>query len=278
MVVLLRLGTDLRAALFPLLAAIVAQWAVGGCAFGCDGLADGPGGTVAAVPDGNTVVLDSGIAVRLIGTRAPMPAGRRPASEAEPFAAAARAGLAGLVLGKAVRLGLDAEETDRYGNMEAELFLDDAAGTWIEEVLVARGLARVEPSAVNRRCANELLAVEAPARAAGLGIWGDPYYSVRDANDPASLAGLAGRYELAEGKVVSVGTTPKRDYLDFGRVWKDDVTATIGAGALQRFSAANIAPASFKGRRIRVRGWIEDHDGPSIEIDSPAQIEVVESQ
>jgi hypothetical protein len=101
---------------------------------------------------------------------------------------------------------------------------------------------------------------------------------VRDANDPESLAELTGRYELAEGKIVSVGTTPKRDYLDFGRVWKDDVTATIGAKALGLFSASSIDPQNLKGKRIRVRGWVEDHDGPSIEIDSPAQIEVVESR
>jgi len=268
----------LRAVLFPLLAAILAQWAGSSSVCACDGLADGPSGIVVAVPDGNTVKLDSGLAVRLIGTRAPMPAGSRPGAQAEPLAAEARAGLAALVLGKTVRLGLDAEESDRYGNMEAELFLAGPAGTWVEPALLAAGLARVEPSPVNRRCIDELLAAEAPARAAGLGIWADPYYSVRNANDPESLAALAGRYELAEGKVVSVGATPKRDYLDFGRVWKDDVTATIGAKALRLFSASSIDPLSFRGKRVRVRGWVEDHDGPSIEVESPAQVEVVESR
>ena len=95
--------------------------------------------------------------------------------------------------------------------------------------------------------------------------------------DPADRDPLV-ELRLAEGRVVSVGTTPKRDYLDFGRVWKDDVTATIGAKALRLFSASNIDPLAFKGKRVRLRGWIEDHDGPSIEIESPAQIEVVESR
>jgi endonuclease YncB( thermonuclease family) len=257
---------------------MIAQWGVAGCALGCDGLADGPTGTVVAVPDGNSLKLDSGPVVRLIGTRAPMPAGRRAAATAEPLADEARTGLSALVLHKAVRLGLDDEETDRYGNMEAELFFTGTPGDWVEQALLARGLARVEPSAINRRCIGELLAAEAPARNAGLGIWADPHYSVRDANDPASLAGLVGRYELAEGEVVSVGTTPRRDYLDFGRIWKNDVTATIGAKALQLFSAAGIDPASLKGKHIRVRGWIEDHDGPSIDIESPAQIEVMGAQ
>jgi endonuclease YncB( thermonuclease family) len=268
-------GTDLRAALLPFLAALLAQWAIGSGALACDGLADGPAGTVTAVPDGNRVVLDSGIAVRLIGTSAPIAAKGRAGAAPNPHAEAARVGLAALVMGKAVRLGLDAEETNRYGDMEAELFLDDAAGTWIQGALLAAGLVRVEPSPINERCTADMLAAEAVARTAGLGIWSDPDYSVRDANDPASLAGLAGRYELAEGRIVSVGTTPRRDYLDFGHVWKDDVTATIGAKTLRRFAAAGIDPASFRGKRIRVRGWVEDHDGPALEIESPAQIELL---
>ena len=44
---------------------------------GCDGLVDGPKGIVASVTDGDTVVLDNGLVVRLIGTQAPkLPLGR----------------------------------------------------------------------------------------------------------------------------------------------------------------------------------------------------------
>lgn len=268
----------MRAVLLPFIAAILAQWAMGGGAFACDGLIEGPAGTVTAVPNGNSLVLDSGIVVRLIGTRAPPATSPGTGAAADPHGAAARAALAALVEGKGVRLGLDDEETNRYGEMEAELFLDDSAKTWVQGALLAAGLVRVEPSPVNRRCVAAMLAAEATARTAGLGIWGDPDYSVRNANDPASLAGLAGRYELAEGRLVSIGATPKRDYLDFGRVWKDDVTATIGAKALRQFSAAGIDPTSFKGKRVRVRGWVEDHDGPAIEIESPAQIELLGSR
>jgi len=83
-------GTDLRAALLPFLAALLAQWAIGSGALACDGLADGPTGTVTAVPDGNRVVLDSGIAVRLIGTRAPLALKPQAATAPDPHAEAAR--------------------------------------------------------------------------------------------------------------------------------------------------------------------------------------------
>src|ERR1019366_3936854 len=50
------------------------------------------------------------------------------------------------------------------------------------------GLARYEPSAAARPCRTSLLAAEAGARAAGLGLWGDPYYAVIAAADRASFA------------------------------------------------------------------------------------------
>jgi micrococcal nuclease len=271
-------GPDLRDAGFPLLAAALALCVCSTGAQACDGLADGPSGRVVAVPDGNTLELDSGIVVSLAGTRAPLPAGRRPGSIGEPLAAAATTALAALVLGKQVRLGLDEEETDRYGRMEAQVYIDEPAGSWIEGELLARGMGEVASAGPNRRCLPELLAVERLARANRLGIWGDPYYSVREAGDPTELDGLAGRYELVEGKVLDVGKTRDRIYLDFGPVWKTDFTAVIDRKAQQAFASAGVDPLSFKGQRVRIRGWLEDRDGPLVELGSPAQIEVLGTQ
>ena len=243
-------------------------------ALACDGLADGPAGVVAEVFDGNTLKLDSGIVVRLGGVRAPLPAGRRAGSKAEPLADAAKAGLSELVLGKAVRLALDDEETDRYGHMEAQLYLD-ADGRWIQQEMLGRGLARVEPLPGNHHCASELLGAEDKARANSLGIWADPYYSVRNAAEPEALGALTGHYELIEGEVVGTGDVRGRAYLDFGRIWKDDVTATIDQKARSAFLAAGIDPLALKGQRVRIRGWLEDHDGPLIELSFPEQIEVL---
>lgn len=243
--------------------------------FGCDGLADGPTGTVTAVHDGNTIELDSGIVVRLAGTHAPMPAGARPGAAAEPLAEAARAALSAMLMGKTVALGLDAEETDRYGRMRAEVFIGDVSGIWVEAALAEQGLARVEVLPGSTACTADLLAAEALARANGLGIWADPYYSVHDAADPAALAAAVGRYVLIEGAIVGTGETRNRVYLDFGRVWKDDVTATIEGKARALFAAANIDPLALKGKRVRIRGWLQSRDGPLIELGSPAQIEVL---
>lgn len=272
-----RLGVDLLDARLYFLAAIVAVMPVSG-AYACDGLDDGPSGVVTAVLDGNTVKLDSGIIVRLIGSDAPHPKGLRTGSVAEPLADAAKAALTKLVLNQNVRLSLDSEETDRYGHMEAQLFIDAPDGAWVEQALIADGVARAVVPLKDRRCIGELIAAEAAPRSNGLGIWADPYYSVRDAADPAALAGRTGHYELIEGEVVSTGEARGRLYLDFGRVWKDDVTATIDQKARGLFTAAGIDPLSLKGERVRIRGWVEDRQGPLIELDVPEQIEVLSSK
>ena len=244
-------------------------------AMACDGLAEGPSGTVTKILDGNTLELDSGIVARLVGARAPLAAGIRAKSVAEPLADQAAKALSDVVLNQPVRLGLDDEETDRYGRMEAEVFIDAPDGAWIQQSLVSRGMARVEIVPKHQHCMAELIAAEGVARANGLGIWADPYYSVRDAGDPAALLGRAGHYELIEGDVAGTGEVRGRVYLDFGRVWKDDVTAIIDQKARGLFAAANIDLLSLRGQRIRVRGWVEDHDGPQIELGLPEQLEVL---
>ena len=58
-------------------AAVFVAMPLSALAMGCDGLVDGPKGTVMSVTDGDTVVLDTGVVVRLIGTQAPkLPLGR----------------------------------------------------------------------------------------------------------------------------------------------------------------------------------------------------------
>jgi hypothetical protein len=69
-----------------------------------------------------------------------------------------------------------------------------------------------------------------------------------------------------------------RLYLDFGRVWKNDVTATIEGKAKALFAAAGIDPLALKGRRVRIRGWLTSRDGPVVALGSPEQIEVLDRQ
>ncbi len=242
----------------------------------CEALRLAPGGVVAQVTDGDTVVLDSGLVVRLIGTQAPkLPLGRE-GFPTWPLAPEAKSALEALVLNKSVRLGFGGEEIDRYERALAHLFLDDAAeSAWAQLHMVQAGLARVYSFPDNRQCLDQLFAAEAQARAERLGIWADPYYSVRAADRPAELARLAGSYELVEGRVLLADRNGSRVYLNFGRIWKEDFTVVIEAPALRLFAEDGLDPLTLDGALIRVRGWVDDRDGPRIEVTHPEQIEVL---
>ncbi|MHB1110671.1 MAG: thermonuclease family protein [Devosia sp.] len=241
----------------------------------CEGLRDGPRGIVRRVTDGDTVILDSGLTVRLIGMQAPkLPLGRD-GFEPWPKAEEARAALETLVLGKPVRLRYGGEQLDRHGRALGQLFVAGDPGTWVQQAIVARGLARVYSFPDNRACLAELMAAESQARTMKLGIWSDPYYTVRRADQPQALAEHAGHYELVEGRVLLADKAGGRVFLNFGRYWKEDFTAVIETRALRLFGDSGLDPLVLEGALIRVRGWVDDRDGPRIEVTHPEQIEVL---
>lgn len=247
-------------------------------ALACENLTSGPRATVTSVIDGDTVRLDSGTEVRLIGTQAPkLPLGRSD-FETWPMADDAKAHLEQLALGKAVRLGYGGERIDRHGRALAHLFVTSAEGeVWAQQEMVAAGLARVYSFPDNRACLDLLLVSEGRARFAGLGIWTEPYYTVRRADRPAELLDRVGHYELVEGRVLNAERVGPRVFLNFGRLWKEDFTVTIESRALGLFEAERIDPLRLANSLVRVRGWVDDRDGPRIEVSHPEQIEILAS-
>jgi micrococcal nuclease len=243
---------------------------------GCETLRMEPGGVVVQVTDGDTVVLDSGLVVRLIGTQAPkLPLGRE-GFPTWPLAPEAKAALEALLLKRTVTLGYGGEAVDRYERALAHVFVSgEGEPVWAQWHMVRQGLARVYSFPDNRHCLNQLFAGEAQARAERLGIWVDPYYSVRAADRPADLLARAGSYELVEGRVLLADRSGSRVYLNFGRLWKEDFTVVLEAPAWRLFSESGFDPLTLDGALIRVRGWVDDRDGPRIEVTHPEQIEVL---
>ena len=228
-------------------------------------------GTVAAVVDGRTVALDDGREVRLAAIEVAPPN--------EPAGAAAKAALEALTAGHAIELrGTGgAPETDRYGRLVAHVYVTrDNSERWAEAELIERGNARVAARVGERGCAAALLARERAARAAKLGLWADPYYVVRPADDAAALTAERGRFAIVEGKVLSVRESGATIYVNFGRRWTQDFTVTIAKRNESAFTSAGLEPKRLEGRRVRVRGFIEQRGGPWVEATRPEQIELAE--
>ena len=107
-------------------------------------------------------------------------------------------------------------------------------------------------------------------------LWSDPYYVIQQAENPTKVLAERGRFTLVEGKVLSVRESGGTIYVNFGRRWSEDFTVTILKRNERAFTVAGIEPKKLAGRRIRVRGFIEERGGPWIEASRPEQIELVE--
>lgn len=138
--------------------------------------------------------------------------------------------------------------------------------------MVKAGLARVYSFPDNRACVGDLLASEGEARGKGLGVWGSPVYRIESADDVDRLGRLTQTYQLAEGRVVSVGEGAGRVYLNFARDWKSDFTISVARKDASAFQAEGIDLKALAGKRVRVRGWVIWRNGPMIEATHPEQI------
>ena len=215
---------------------------------------------VAAVRDGRTLLLDDGRELRLAAIEA---------------GADGRGALQALIAGRPLRLARLGAETDRYGRLVAFAFAGEAPQS-LQAALLEQGQARVSARIGDKACAETLLTAERNARAAGRGLWADPNFAPLQAENLARLQAEKGHFALVEGKVLSVRESGATIYVNFGRRWTRDFTVTILKRQQRTFAAAGLEPKRLEGRRIRVRGFIEQRGGPIVAAEAPEQIEVID--
>lgn len=234
-------------------------------------LTDGGTAMVVAVIDGDTVRLDDGRQVRLVGTQAPkLPLGRSN-FPTWPLAEESKQALESLILGQQVVLGYGGLQTDRHGRTLAHLFRFDD-GAWLQGTMVRTGMARVYTFPDNRSMIDEMLAAERDARAEDLGIWALDYYAIRG---PENLTDDEDSFQVVEGVVQEAAFVRDRVYLNFGADYRTDFTLVIDRDDLPAFEGADYQLDDLTGRQVRVRGWVEFYNGPMIAVTHPEQIEVL---
>ncbi len=217
------------------------------------------------VVDGDTLLLENGTEVRLVGIQAPELALGRAGFKPWPLAEQAKQGL------EALTLYYGGRKLDRYGRALAHLLRAD--GLWLQGELLAAGMARVYSFRDNRCLIAEMLGHERRARGARRGIWAHPFYAVRT---PEAAAEHIGSFQLVEGPVVGAAIVRRRGYLNFGADWKSDFTISIAPGDRKLFGPEGEDTTALEGRTVRVRGWIKSFNGAMIEATHPEQIEVFE--
>ncbi|TWT55321.1 Thermonuclease precursor [Thalassoglobus neptunius] len=122
---------------------------------------------VARVVDGDTLLLESGARLRLLGVDTPET--KHPDLPPQPFGPEATQFTERFLQGGSARLEFDREQFDNYGRILAFVFVDDRM---LNEELVAAGLATAEPQYPYRGdYKRRFLQAEESAKAARLGIW-----------------------------------------------------------------------------------------------------------
>jgi endonuclease YncB( thermonuclease family) len=215
---------------------------------------------VAAVRDGRTLSLADGREVRLAGLE---------------VADGSRDALQRLIGDRAVRLEVLSAELDRYGRVVAFVFAGDAQQS-LQLVLLEQGQARVAARAGGKACAEALLAAERAARAGSRGLWADPNFALLTPENGARLRAERGHFTIIEGKVLSVRDSGSTIYLNFGTRWTRDFSVIVLRRNQRIFNEAGLVLKRLEGRRVRVRGVLEQRRGPVIEADAPEQIEIAD--
>ncbi len=219
---------------------------------------------IVLVKNSGVLVLEDGRSVLLEGIR--LPGADYPAA---PAAAQALAILRELAMRDRVVLTSTHPRNDRYGRIRAQAF-----GTvWLQTELLKRGLARVSVMPDRQECSPDFYEAEIEARNAGRGLWALPNFAVRQA---VSFSAPEGSFQLVEGRIINVAIHDGRAFLDFNDDYRNGFSATIAPEDRKAFRDAEPALETLVGRKVRLRGIVEDFNGRrEMALFNPRQIEVL---
>ncbi|MGI9316372.1 MAG: thermonuclease family protein [bacterium] len=220
------------------------------------------------VIDGDTVVLENGEKVRLIGINAPEKEfDQRPA---QPYALEALLALREMVQGRSARLISGRQQKDTYGRTLG--YLESTDGVDLQQGLVSKGYAFVVafPPDIDRL--QRYLGAEATARAEQLGIWKDDTNPVADLDRNITLEDGFGLYR---GNVLSIGRSRKNVRLEFS----SGLIATIRHTDWKEYWS--VAPESYQGETVELRGWLRKASDKNkgryyLRVRHPAMMQLVE--
>jgi endonuclease YncB( thermonuclease family) len=196
------------------------------------------------VHDGDTIHLDDGRKVRLIGINAPELA--RDGRPAEAFAREARDALRAAVALHGNRVGLvyGTERHDRYRRTLAHLFAPD--GENLQARLLLQGMAAAVAHPPNVAYSGCYARQETTARCNGKGIWSEPEQAIAKA---ANLDAKSTGFHLVTGKVEHISQTNKGIW-----IFISGLMLGVRSEDLAHFDQSELL--SLRGEQLTVRGWL----------------------
>ena len=199
---------------------------------------------VSYVHDGDTVHLEDGRKIRLIGINTPELA--RDDMPEQAFAVEARERLHATITRHGNRVGLlhGTERRDRYGRTLAHLITPD--GENLQALLLSQGMAVAINHPPNTRFTECYAEQEHAARCRGTGIWSKPEKLVLPA---AKLDASSRGFQLVNGRIDHVSHSDKGVWL-----YMAGLKIRIHEHDLAQFKLRQLL--ALDGKRVTVRGWL----------------------
>lgn len=216
--------------------------------------------------DGDTIEIESGEHVRLIGVNTPELGrdGRKP----EAYAQIAKKQLTQLIRqhDHRVKLRYGTQRRDKYNRLLAHVYLSNRAS--ISEWLLEQGLATaltVPPNTWSNSCYQS---AESNAKSASRGIWSLPEYQPIEST--ALKPGDTG-FHLIRGRVIRIGRSKKSIWLNLA----GNTALRIDRKDLRYFQ--HLKPESLMDKTLIARGWLYSYNKEMrLRIRHPAAIKIIQ--
>lgn len=233
-------------------------------------------GVVTSVVDPLTVVLADKRIIHLASVDLPI----YPGEKENAFATLALQRMQSLYLGQKITFyqtrGEDKGRLNALGqNLGHIVKREGDKQIWAQKVLLEEGLVRALPTISNPEAATALREAEIVARKTQKGLWRSAPWTVKD---PTTVSAYLGTIQVVQGKVHSVATRNNVTYINFDRDWKTDFTIEVDAAMRRQLMRAKLNPMALTGKYVEVRGFVENHNGPAIQLESPQLLQIVEAR
>lgn len=205
---------------------------------------------ISFVQDGDTLMLNDGRRLRLIGIDTPELGDSSSAAESGAIAARDRLRQLTFISQQQLSLRFDQERTDRYGRLLAHAFSSN--GHSLTEQLLSEGKGIqlvVPPNSWQASCYREAAQT---ARQQRIGIWALPEYQ------PVTVAQLNPRssgFQIVRGRVSHLSNSASAIWINL----VGNLALRIERVDLDNFQGTDLA--GLVGSEIEAQGWIYTHEG-----------------
>ncbi len=150
----------------------------------------------------------------------------------------------------------------------------EEGNVWVQDFLISNGLSWAFSTIDSQKSMPTLKKLEYVARKNDMGFWGAHLYRVKN---PREIKDYINSYQIVEGYVLNVTKRRKSIYINFGNNWRTDFTIVFRKDSQKPFikKYKKFDLANLKNLRVKIRGWIEESNGPMIELTHPEQMDIM---